>query len=71
MTFRTEEERREALGLGGGKHLEDYVLEDTEECAVHDKHTLFYENLPDGGQVRHWMCRTCLLCSADPPSSAN
>ena len=26
--FSSEAERREALGLGGGKHLEDYVLDD-------------------------------------------
>jgi hypothetical protein len=26
--FETEEERREALGLGGGRRLEDYVLDD-------------------------------------------
>jgi hypothetical protein len=33
--------------------------------------TLAYENLPDGGQQRHWICRKCLTCGADPPSSAN
>jgi hypothetical protein len=34
MTFTDEEERREALGLGGGKTLDDYVLDDEPETKI-------------------------------------
>lgn len=40
-------------------------------CPHPDKSTLFYESLSDGGQRRHWQCKNCLECGADPPSSAN
>ncbi|HEY1705633.1 MAG TPA: hypothetical protein VGG75_38600 [Trebonia sp.] len=43
-----------------------------DSCAQgHAKRTLFYEDLPDGGQRRHWICTRCLICASDPPSSAN
>jgi hypothetical protein len=40
-------------------------------CPHRNKMTLFYESLADGGQQRHWICRDCQKCGADPPSSAN